>query len=116
MSWRARMPSSRNQFVMVGQNCRPEKFRSNIFTDERDNRLNGRGGGNQWYHRRAVTHCRLSSLYCNGTLMPETREKCGGKYTIHDSLHDSLHGVPDNFVKKYHMSYVHSVTSSRLDL
>ncbi len=57
-----------------------------FFTDERDNRINGRRNGPQWYRRRARTLIvGYRHFIATGTLMPETRGKCGGKSIIHDT-------------------------------
>jgi hypothetical protein len=57
----------------------------NLFTDERDNRINGRKSGHQWYRYRPRS---LIVVYrhfiATGTLMPESRGKCGEKSLIHD--------------------------------
>ena len=57
----------------------------NFFTNERDNRLNGRKSGTQWYRYRArALIVGYRYFIATGTLMPESRGKCGGKSLIHD--------------------------------
>jgi hypothetical protein len=57
-----------------------------FFTDERDNRINGCRSCHQWYRRRARSLIvGYRHFIATGTLLPETRGKCGGKSIIHDT-------------------------------